>query len=57
MSASRKDGKYRIRKMEAIVPEPLWPDWTKAELVKRGFQDRIIDSTTHPVLLREQGKE
>jgi hypothetical protein len=57
MAASRKDGKYRIRRMEAAIPEPLWPGWTKDELVKRAFPNRIIDSATHPVLLHEQGKE
>lgn len=55
--SNRAGGKYETFVAEGDIPDPEWPDdVTFNDLITIAFEDRIIDSPNHPVLLKLKGK-
>jgi hypothetical protein len=55
--SNRGAGKYETFEAEGDIPEPEWPDdVTFEDLIDIAFEDRIIDTPDHPVLLKLRGK-
>jgi len=49
-------GGYEIfRATRDDLPEPIWPDLTFQEILKIAFQDRLIQTLDHAVILRLKG--
>jgi hypothetical protein len=48
-------GAYQTIEPDVALPDPVWPKESFLELLKLGFQDRIIDRPDHPVILRLRG--
>ena len=46
---------YQIETAEGIDHEPVWPDETFEELLKRGFDGKVIDNEDHPYVRRLRG--
>jgi hypothetical protein len=46
---------YQIEVAEGIDHEPVWPDKSFAELLKLGFDGKIIDNEDHPYVRRLRG--
>jgi hypothetical protein len=47
---------YRLEFPEAVLPEPVFPNWLFGEYLARAFKDRYIDSLEHPVIKRLAGR-
>ena len=52
---SEDEGDYQIETAEGIDHEPAWPDKTFEDLLKLGFDGKIIDSEEHPYVRRLRG--
>ena len=50
-----KNQSYRVFVAKGELPEPVWPEHTLQEFMILGFEDTIIDSPDHPVVLGLQG--
>jgi hypothetical protein len=50
MQADMAGGCYQVVTAAAALPEPVWPEQTFAELLRLGFNRRIISSPDHPVI-------
>jgi hypothetical protein len=46
---------YKVEAAEGINVEPTWPDKTFNELLKLGFDGKIIDNEEHPYVRRLRG--
>jgi hypothetical protein len=55
MQADLALGAYRIHKAEGVLPDPMWPQKTLAELLEIAFRDRVITSPDHPVIRKLRG--
>jgi hypothetical protein len=55
MHADMALGAYRIIKAEGALPPLVWSEKTFAELLKIGFDDRIISDEMHPVIRKLKG--
>jgi len=55
--SNRGQGVYETFEAEGNIPEPDWPDdVTFNDLITIAFEDRVIDTPDHPVLLKLKGK-
>jgi hypothetical protein len=50
-----KNQSYRAFVAKGDLPEPVWPEHTMQEYLIMGFEDCVIDSAHHPVVLELQG--
>jgi hypothetical protein len=55
MQADLSLGAYRIHQAEGVLPDPVWPQKTLAELLKIAFGDHVITSADHPVIRKLRG--
>jgi hypothetical protein len=55
MQADLALGAYRIHKAEGVLPDPVWPQKTLAELLEIAFRDRVIADADHPIIRKLRG--
>jgi hypothetical protein len=55
MAWSEVKGDYQIETAEGLDHEPVWPDKPFAELLKLGFDGKIIDNEDHAYVRRLRG--
>jgi hypothetical protein len=55
IKANMQLGGYEECYPVAELPDPVWPEYTMAGLLRLAFQDRRIDSFDHPVLKQLRG--
>ena len=55
ITANKDLGGYDIFEATAKLPEPIWPDLTREELLAIAFRGRIITSPDHPVVQEKLG--
>jgi hypothetical protein len=54
--ANMEVGAYEVFEALGALPEPEWPDYSFAELLRIAFQDRFIRTADHPMLRRLRGE-
>jgi hypothetical protein len=52
---SEEKSDYQIEIAEGIAPQPVWPEKDFGELLKLGFDGKIIDNEDHPYVRRLRG--
>jgi hypothetical protein len=55
MQADLALGAYRIYKAEGVLPDPVWPRNTLAELLEIAFRERVISDADHPLIRKLRG--
>jgi hypothetical protein len=56
VQANMSLGAYEMRVAEGVMAEPVWPKLSYGELLRIGFQDRMVTSVDHPVIKRLRGQ-
>jgi hypothetical protein len=57
IEGNRSAGQYDHEDAEDPWPEPDWPDYTFADLVRKAFgEDRLVGSQDHPVFAKIRGR-
>ncbi len=56
VSANMPAGRYDVLEATGNLPEPVWPDESFKELLRRCFENRFIDSADHPILKSLRGE-
>lgn len=56
VQSNMADGKYDVFEATGSIPEPEWPEMTFRDMLKISFEDRLIDSTDHPILKQLRGE-
>jgi hypothetical protein len=46
---------YRVETAENLEIDPAWPSESLSELLKRGFDGKVIDNENHPHVRRLRG--
>lgn len=57
MVANRSTGGYDVYEAVGQLGEPSWPEMSFDEVAKLAFQDRFIDSLSHPILKALRGEQ
>ena len=55
INADMEVGAYKITVARGVIPDPEWPNLTFEELLRIAFQDRLVNSLTHPLVRRYLG--
>jgi len=56
VSANMPASRYDVFEATGNLPDPIWPDETFKELLRRCFENRFIDSADHPILKSLRGE-
>jgi hypothetical protein len=56
LAAKMSLGAYEVFEAVGTFPEPVWPDLTWEEILRRAFRDHVIEDLDHPALRRLRGE-
>jgi hypothetical protein len=56
VAANMNLGAYELGEAQGVLPDPMWPSETFADLFRIAFRGKVIDDIDHPVLRKLRGE-